>query len=54
MPRNQQAHESTLAVREEVADLEAAECRVIQREPLPLKSEAAAAYMRWSMRAFRL
>ena len=51
-PRNQQAYEITLAVREEVADLEAAECRVIQREPQPLKSEAA--YMRWSMRAFRL
>ena len=60
VPRSQQAYEIALAVREEVADLEAAGCRVIQvdeaalRERLPLKAEAAAAYMRWSVRAFRL
>ena len=59
-PRWKQALEVALAIREEVADLEAAGCRVVQvdeaalRERMPLKDEEAASYMSWAVKAFRL
>eukprot|EP01060_Flectonema_neradi_P001961 TRINITY_DN111_c0_g1_i15.p1 TRINITY_DN111_c0_g1~~TRINITY_DN111_c0_g1_i15.p1 ORF type:complete len:768 (+),score=203.42 TRINITY_DN111_c0_g1_i15:64-2367(+) len=59
-PRWKQALEVALAIREEVADLEAAGCRVIQvdeaalRERMPLKDEEAASYMSWAVKSFRL
>jgi 5-methyltetrahydropteroyltriglutamate--homocysteine methyltransferase len=49
-----------LALRDEVADLEAANIRVIQidepalREGLPLRKTAHAAYLDWAVRAFKL
>eukprot|EP01059_Diplonema_ambulator_P001735 TRINITY_DN1145_c1_g2_i1.p1 TRINITY_DN1145_c1_g2~~TRINITY_DN1145_c1_g2_i1.p1 ORF type:complete len:497 (+),score=196.49 TRINITY_DN1145_c1_g2_i1:861-2351(+) len=63
MPRAWQAAEVGLAVREEVADLEAAGCRVVQvdeaalRERMPLKGEWQAEgekYLKWAVAAFRL
>ena len=59
-PRWKQALEVALAIREEVADLEAAGCRVVQvdeaalRERMPLKDEEAGEYMSWAVKAFRL
>lgn len=58
--REEQAYQIGLALREEVQDLEAAGCRVIQvddpalREGLPLKQKNWAEYLRWAVRAFRL
>jgi 5-methyltetrahydropteroyltriglutamate--homocysteine methyltransferase len=58
--REVQAYQLGLALREEVIDLEAAGCRIVQvddpalREGLPLKEEAWADYLRWAVRAFRL
>eukprot|EP01134_Creolimax_fragrantissima_P005362 CFRG5362T1 len=58
--REKQAYQIALALREEVLDLEAAGCKVIQvddpalREGLPLKKENWDAYLRWAVRAFRL
>ncbi|MBT0587653.1 5-methyltetrahydropteroyltriglutamate--homocysteine S-methyltransferase [Alteromonas oceanisediminis] len=63
--RNDQTREATakqlaLAVREEVAELEAAGTRIIQideaalREGLPLKSSEWQAYLHWAVDAFRL
>lgn len=55
-----QAYQVGLALREEVNDLEAAGCKIIQvddpalREGLPLKQKNWAEYLRWAVRAFRL
>ncbi|CDF34201.1 5-methyltetrahydropteroyltriglutamate--homocysteine methyltransferase [Chondrus crispus] len=55
-----QAYQIGLALRDEVADLEAAGCKIIQvddpalREGLPLKHKDWAEYLRWAVRAFRL
>jgi 5-methyltetrahydropteroyltriglutamate--homocysteine methyltransferase len=54
------ARQVALALRDEVADLEAAGIAVIQvdepalRETLPLRKQARAAYLAWSVAAFRL
>ena len=59
-PRSETARAVALALRDEVADLEAAGIRVIQidepalREGLPLRRSEWAAYLDWSVRAFRL
>jgi 5-methyltetrahydropteroyltriglutamate--homocysteine methyltransferase len=58
--RREQAEQLALALREEVADLEAAGCRVLQvdepalREGLPLKASRHAEYLHWAVNAFRL
>lgn len=58
--RRDQAFQIALALREEVADLEAAGAQVIQmdepalREGLPLKLERWSEYLSWSVDAFRL
>lgn len=58
--REEQAYQIGLALREEVQDLEAAGCRIIQvddpalREGLPLKRKNWEGYLRWAVRAFRL
>ncbi|MGP6158522.1 MAG: 5-methyltetrahydropteroyltriglutamate--homocysteine S-methyltransferase [Vulcanimicrobiaceae bacterium] len=54
------AAQIALAIRDEVADLEAAGIRIIQidepalREGLPLRESDRAAYLRWAVDAFRL
>jgi 5-methyltetrahydropteroyltriglutamate--homocysteine methyltransferase len=54
------ATQIALALRDEVADLEAAGIRVIQidepafREGMPIRRQDAAAYLDWATRAFRL
>ena len=59
-PRRDTAFQIALAVRDEVADLEAAGIRVIQidepalREGLPLRRAAWAEYLKWAVDAFRL
>ena len=59
-PRRDTAFEIALAIRDEVADLEAAGIGVIQidepalREGLPLASSQWAEYLRWAVDAFRL
>ncbi|MGA2064071.1 MAG: 5-methyltetrahydropteroyltriglutamate--homocysteine S-methyltransferase [Thermoguttaceae bacterium] len=59
-PRRDTAFQIALAIRDEVADLEAAGIRVIQidepalREGLPLARCERAAYLRWAVDAFRL
>jgi 5-methyltetrahydropteroyltriglutamate--homocysteine methyltransferase len=59
-PRRDTAFQIALAIRDEVADLEAAGIRVIQidepalREGLPLARSERAAYLRWAVDAFRL
>lgn len=58
--RHEQAFQIALALREEVADLEAAGTQVIQidepalREGLPLKLERWSEYLSWAVDAFRL
>jgi 5-methyltetrahydropteroyltriglutamate--homocysteine methyltransferase len=58
--RQEQAFQIALALREEVADLEAAGAQVIQidepalREGLPLKLERWSEYLSWAVDAFRL
>jgi 5-methyltetrahydropteroyltriglutamate--homocysteine methyltransferase len=58
--REIQAYQIGLALRGEVADLEAAGCKIIQvddpalREGLPLKEKDWPEYLRWAVRAFRL
>ncbi|KAK9821557.1 hypothetical protein WJX81_005017 [Elliptochloris bilobata] len=58
--RRAQAFQLALALRDEVADLEKAGCRVIQvdepalREGLPLKRARWESYLTWAVRAFRL
>jgi 5-methyltetrahydropteroyltriglutamate--homocysteine methyltransferase len=59
-PRRDTAMQIALAIRDEVADLEAAGIRVIQidepalREGLPLARTEWAAYLQWAVDAFRL
>jgi 5-methyltetrahydropteroyltriglutamate--homocysteine methyltransferase len=59
-PRRDTAFQIALAIRDEVADLEAAGIRVIQidepalREGLPLVRGQRDAYLRWAVDAFRL
>ncbi|NVI88453.1 5-methyltetrahydropteroyltriglutamate--homocysteine S-methyltransferase [Actinomadura sp. BRA 177] len=59
-PLAETARQVALALRDEIADLEAAGIRVIQvdepalRELLPLKNEERAAYLDWAVGAFRL
>ncbi|GAB5034800.1 5-methyltetrahydropteroyltriglutamate--homocysteine methyltransferase [Nannochloropsis oceanica] len=58
--RSEQAYQIALALREEIADLEKAGCRIIQvddpaiREGLPLKTNRQAAYLEWAAASFRL
>ncbi|KAL4447714.1 hypothetical protein ABPG75_004933 [Micractinium tetrahymenae] len=58
--RQEQAFQLALALRQEVADLAAAGCRVLQvdepalREGLPLKKDRHAPYLGWAVDAFRL
>ncbi len=60
IPRSEVAFQLALALREEIADLEAAGARVIQvdepalREGLPLKPERWEEYLDWAGDAFRL
>lgn len=60
IPRSAQAFQIALALRAEVADLEAAGCAIVQvdepalREGLPLKGARWEAYLDWAVRAFRL
>ncbi|QIZ70657.1 5-methyltetrahydropteroyltriglutamate--homocysteine S-methyltransferase [Oxynema aestuarii] len=60
IPRREQAMQIALALRDEVADLEAAGAQIIQidepalREGLPLKSERWNEYLSWAVDAFRL
>ena len=59
-PRWETARQLALAVRDEVADLEAAGIRIIQidepalREGLPLRKTGWPDYLKWSVEAFRL
>jgi 5-methyltetrahydropteroyltriglutamate--homocysteine methyltransferase len=59
-PREQTALQLALAIRDEVADLEAAGIRIIQidepalREGLPLRRGEWAAYLDWAVRAFKV
>jgi 5-methyltetrahydropteroyltriglutamate--homocysteine methyltransferase len=59
-PRSETCRQIALAVRDEVADLEAAGIRVIQidepaiREGLPLRRDEWSAYLKWSVDCFRL
>ncbi|PTU74047.1 5-methyltetrahydropteroyltriglutamate--homocysteine S-methyltransferase [Pseudomonas mangrovi] len=60
IPREQQARQLALAIRDEVVDLEAAGIRIIQideaafREGLPLRKAAWQGYLDWATEAFRL
>ncbi|MBF2075790.1 MAG: 5-methyltetrahydropteroyltriglutamate--homocysteine S-methyltransferase [Synechococcales cyanobacterium C42_A2020_086] len=60
IPRSEQAMQVALALRDEVADLEAAGAKMIQidepalREGLPLKPERWNEYLSWAVDAFRL
>jgi len=59
-PLGDTANQVALALRDEVADLEAAGTAIVQvdepalRELLPLRAEDHAAYLDWSVRSFRL
>lgn len=59
-PREETCRQIALAIRDEVADLQAAGAQIIQideaalREGLPLKRGEQAAYMRWAIDCFRL
>jgi len=59
-PLGDTARQVALAIRDEIADLEAAGIRIIQvdepalRELLPLRRADRAAYLDWAVRAFRL
>jgi 5-methyltetrahydropteroyltriglutamate--homocysteine methyltransferase len=59
-PRSETARQIALAIRDEVADLEAAGLRIIQidepalREGLPLRLDERSHYLRWAVDAFRL
>ncbi|EEC47762.1 predicted protein [Phaeodactylum tricornutum CCAP 1055/1] len=58
--RKEQAYQLALAIRDEVADLESAGCKVIQvdepalREGMPLRTAQKEEYLTWSVDAFRL
>lgn len=60
IPRSEQAMQIALALRDEVADLEAAGAKIVQidepalREGLPLKPERWDEYLSWAVDAFRL
>lgn len=60
VPRREVADQVALALRAEIADLEAAGTRIVQvdepaiRELLPLRQAGRAAYLDWSVGAFRL
>jgi len=60
LPRSEVCFQLALTLRDEVADLEAANVRVIQvdepamREGLPLRESERAGYLRWAVDAFRL
>ncbi len=60
IPRSEQAMQIAFALRDEVADLEAAGAKMVQidepalREGLPLKPERWNEYLSWSVDAFRL
>ncbi|MCL6691711.1 5-methyltetrahydropteroyltriglutamate--homocysteine S-methyltransferase [Pseudomonas sp. R3.Fl] len=60
VPREVQARQLALAIRDEVVDLEAAGIRIVQideaafREGLPLRRSAWAHYLDWATEAFRL
>lgn len=60
MPRSEVCNQIGLALRDEVADLEAAGIRIVQidepalREGLPLRHGDWAEYLDWAVRAFRL
>ncbi|SDJ14271.1 methionine synthase (B12-independent) [Pseudomonas delhiensis] len=60
VPREVQARQLALAIRDEVVDLEAAGIRIVQideaafREGLPLRRSAWAPYLEWATEAFRL
>ena len=60
VPRWEVCRQIGLAIRDEVADLEAAGCRIIQideaalREGLPLRKKDRDFYLRWAVEAFRL
>ncbi len=59
-PLSETARQVALAIRDEIADLEAAGIRIIQvdepalRELLPLRQAGRAGYLDWAVRAFRL
>lgn len=59
-PRRDTAHQIALAIRDEVADLEAAGIKIIQideaalREGLPLRKADWQAYLDWAVEAFKL
>jgi 5-methyltetrahydropteroyltriglutamate--homocysteine methyltransferase len=59
-PLGETARQVALALRDEIADLEAAGIRIVQvdepalRELLPLKAEEHASYLDWSVGSFRL
>jgi 5-methyltetrahydropteroyltriglutamate--homocysteine methyltransferase len=59
-PRSQTCQQIALAIRDELADLEAAGIRIIQidepaiREGLPLRRADWPEYLDWSVKAFRL
>jgi 5-methyltetrahydropteroyltriglutamate--homocysteine methyltransferase len=60
LPRSEVCFQLALALRDEVADLEASNVRVIQvdepalREGLPLRESERAGYLGWAVDAFRL
>lgn len=60
LPRPEVCFQLALALRDEIADLEASDVRVIQvdepalREGLPLRESERAAYLGWAVDAFRL
>ncbi|MBN1248868.1 MAG: 5-methyltetrahydropteroyltriglutamate--homocysteine S-methyltransferase [Anaerolineae bacterium] len=60
IPRQEIAYQLALALRDEIADLEAAGCQVVQvdepalREGLPLKRARHESYLTWAVDAFRL
>src|SRR5207248_8758569 len=59
-PRSETSEQLALAIRDEVADLEAEEIRIIQvdepaiREGLPLRKERWKEYLEWAVYSFRL
>jgi len=58
--RKEQALQIALGIRDEIADLEAAGCKVVQvdepalREGMPLRSAEKDAYLKWAVDAFCL
>jgi len=60
VPRSESARQVAVAIRDEVADLEAAGIRIVQvdepafREGLPLRAERRDGYLAWATESFRL